>query len=77
MKISSISSKATGPIVIKFHVKPPGTEGTKIPSNSLGHMTNVDMVKTLKNLQLPNQSISGLETLYVVALDTLVDHDLF
>ena len=30
MTVSHISSKATGPIVIKFHVQSPGVEGDKI-----------------------------------------------
>ena len=36
MTVSNISSKATGPIVTKFHVKPPGAEGTEILANSPG-----------------------------------------
>ena len=39
MTISNISSKATGLILTKFHVKPPGTEGTY--SDSPGHMTSI------------------------------------
>ena len=34
-------SKAIGPVVIKFHAEPPGTEGIKNCSNSSGHMTNM------------------------------------
>ena len=34
-------SKAIGPFVIKFHAEPPGAEGIKTCSNSLGHMTNM------------------------------------
>ena len=41
MTISNISPKATGPVVTKFHVEPPGAEGMKICSNFAGHMTNM------------------------------------
>ena len=41
MIISNISSKATGPIVTKFHIVPPWAEGRKVYSNSPGHMTNM------------------------------------
>ena len=41
MSVSNISSKATGPIVTKFHVAPPGAEGMKICSNLPGHMTSM------------------------------------
>ena len=40
---SDISSKATGPIVTKFHVEPPRAEGTKICSNSPDDITNMDL----------------------------------
>ena len=56
MTISNISSKATGPVVTKFHVEPPGTEWTKMCSNRPGHMTGMATApiygKTFKNLQL-------------------------
>ena len=41
MRVSNISSTATGPIVTKFHVEPPWAEGMKIHSNHLGHMTSM------------------------------------
>ena len=41
MTVSNISSKATEPIVTKFHVEPPGAEGMKICSNCPGHMINM------------------------------------
>ena len=41
MTISNISSKATGPVVIKFQTEPRKAEGTKIFSNCPGHMTNM------------------------------------
>ena len=44
MTISYISSKATGTIVTKFQVKPPGAVGTKNCLNRSCHMT------ILKNL---------------------------
>ena len=40
MTISNIS-KASGQIVTKFHVEPPGAERMKIYSNSPGHITNM------------------------------------
>ena len=33
--------KATGPIVTKSHLEPPGADGTKICSNPIIHMTNM------------------------------------
>ena len=33
--------KATGPIVTKSHLEPPGADGTKICSNPTVHMTNM------------------------------------
>ena len=39
MTIANIFSKATGPVVTKFHVEPPGAEGMKICPNCSGHMT--------------------------------------
>ena len=41
MTVSNISSKATGPVVIRFHVEPSGAGGKKIHSNHPGRMTNV------------------------------------
>ena len=37
----SYISKATRPIVTKFHVESPGAEGTKNMFNGSGHMTNM------------------------------------
>ena len=54
MKIANIFSKATGPVVIKFHVEPSGAKGMKICSNCSGHMTIMAAMpihsKTFKNL---------------------------
>ena len=36
-----MSSKATGPVVTKFHMEPPGFEGTKVCQKGTGHMTNM------------------------------------
>ena len=36
-----MSSKATGPIVTKFHIEPPWAEGGKVCSNNPGHMINM------------------------------------
>ena len=41
MTVSNISPKATGPIVTKFHMEPPKTEGRKVCSKSPGHMINM------------------------------------
>ena len=41
MTFSNISSKATGPIVTKSYLEPPGAEGTKICSNYPGRMNNM------------------------------------
>ena len=41
MIILNISSKATGPIITKFHVEPSGAEGAKTGSDRSGHMTDV------------------------------------
>ena len=38
--MSNISSKARGPILIKF-IETSGVEGTKFYPNSLGHMINI------------------------------------
>ena len=37
----NFSSETTGPIVTKFHMKPPGLGGTKRCSKSAGHMTKM------------------------------------
>ena len=41
MTISNNISKATWPIVIKFHLELPWAEGTKLCSNGPGNMTNM------------------------------------
>ena len=41
MTISNVSSIATGPIVTKSHLEPPGAEEMKICSNCIIHMTNM------------------------------------
>ena len=41
MTFLNISSKATEPVVMEFHIEPPEVEETKIYSKSLGHMTNI------------------------------------
>ena len=48
---NSFSSETTGPIEIKFHVKPPGTRGMKVSSNCPGHMTKMAAMPMLKNLK--------------------------
>ena len=35
------SSETTGPIEVKFHVKPPWDGGTNVCSNGPGHMTKM------------------------------------
>ena len=44
MIILNISSKATWPIVTKFHIEPPWPEGRKVCSNSPSRMTNMDIM---------------------------------
>ena len=41
MTVSNIISKATAPILIKFHLELPWAKGTKLCSNSPGNMTNM------------------------------------
>ena len=41
LAISDIFSKATGPVVTKFYVVPPGDKGTKVCSNRSSHMANI------------------------------------
>ena len=41
MTISNSSSKATGLIVIEFHIEAPGAEITKVCLNHPGHMTSM------------------------------------
>ena len=44
MKVSNISSKVTGPIVIKFHVESLWAEERKVYSNSSGLTTNMAVI---------------------------------
>ena len=63
------SSETTGPIEAKFHVEPPWGGGTKVCSNSPGHMTKMAAmsIKTFKNLPLRNQKTNNLETWYAAS----------
>ena len=64
MKKSCFSSKATGPVVLKYVVEPPGAEGTNIfllkwpgphdQHDRHAHIKKHFTVKTLKNLFLRN-----------------------
>ena len=47
MKVLSISSKATGPFVTKFHLKPPRAEGIKRYLNDPGHLSKTKVVKII------------------------------
>ena len=50
---SNISSETTGPIEAKFHVEPPYDRGTKVCSNSPGHMTKMAAMPIYgKNLKI-------------------------
>ena len=61
------SSETIGPIEAKFHVEPPWDGGTKVYSNSPGHMTKVAAMhicgKSLKSS--PEPKAYNLETWYV------------
>ena len=48
--IISYNPKATGPVVIKFYVEPPGTEGTKMFENFRSHDQHAAMPMYGKNL---------------------------
>ena len=51
------------PIEARFHVDPPWDDGgTKVCSNSPGHMTKMAAMPTLKNLLLWNQKADDLES---------------
>ena len=69
MTISIMSSKATKPIVTKFHIEPPGVEESKICAKHLGHMASITTMpiygKTYKNLLSQNQSTYCLKTWYI------------
>ena len=68
MTISNLSSKASKPIVTKFHAEPPGAEEAKICSNSPCYMTKmaavpIYRVKTFKIF------LSGFRGLMAFELD--------
>ena len=56
----------SSPIEVKFHMESPWDGGTKVCSNSSGHMTKMTAMsiygKNLKNLLRRNQKADGLET---------------
>ena len=57
------SLETTMPIEAKFHVEYPWDRGTKVCSNSPGHVTNMFIYgKNLKNLILRNQKADDLES---------------
>ena len=62
----SNNSETAWPIKAKFHVEPPGEEGTKVYINGPGHMTKMAamlyLVKTFKYFLLWNQKSYDLET---------------
>ena len=62
------SSETTGPIEAKFHMERPWDGGTKVCSNSPGHMAKMSAMpiygKNLKNLLPRNQKADDLETCY-------------
>ena len=62
------SPETTRPIEAKFHMEPPWEGGTKVCSNSPGHMTKMAAMpiygKNLKNLLLRNQKADDPETWY-------------
>ena len=59
-------SETAWPIKAKFHVEPPGEEGTNVYINGPGHMTKMAamlyMVKTFKNVLIWNHTSYDLET---------------
>ena len=75
MSVSNIPSKAIGSVVTKFHLEPPGAEGTKNCSNGSGHITNKAALpiygKNLGKFSSQNQFSNCLETWYM-SLDTRV-----
>ena len=76
MTVSNISPKATVPIVTKSHLEPPGIMFKPYRSHDQLWPPHPYMVKFFKNLQLQNQLIDGLATLYE-ALGALVIPRLF
>ena len=65
----NISSETAWPIKVKFHKEPPWGGGTKVCSNSPGHMTKMAAmpIKTLWNLLLRNQNVNDLESWYAAS----------
>ena len=76
MTVLNISPKATGSIVTKFHVEPPGAAGMKTGSNGPCRLTNMGAMpihgKTFENLLLTGD----FETCFV-ALGTQIIQRLF
>ena len=68
------SSETTGPIKVKFHVKPQWDGGTKVCSTGTGHITKMAAMpiygKNL-NLLLGNQKADDLETWYAALVGWL------
>ena len=63
--LSNIFSETTEPIEAKFHVELPSDGGTKVCSNSPGHMTKMDAMPIYGNnlnLLLRNQKAYDIET---------------
>ena len=58
----SYVSKATWPIVTRFHIEPSRAEGTENYSNGSRHMTNVPTMPIYGKNLLQNQLSDGLET---------------
>ena len=59
------------PIEAKYHLEPPWDGGTKVCSNSPGHMASIAAIpmygKNLKKLILWNQKANDLERWYIAA----------
>ena len=63
-----ISSETTGAIEAKLHVEPLWDGGTKVCSNSPGHMTKMAAMPIYgQNLLLRNQKADNLETWYAAS----------
>ena len=65
--VNIFSSEITGPIKLKFHMETPEDAGTKVCSNSPGHMTKIAATpingkNSFKNLFLQNQKEDDLGT---------------
>ena len=58
-----VYSKASLPIITKFHIEPPGAGGMKMCANHSGHMTDMAICgKNLKNPILLSHLNIGCET---------------